>query len=236
MTTPPPNRRRALKTLFCSSAWAALNLREGQAEIPKPRVDAATVHLLAIGDFGTTGAEQRRVARAMEEFTQSHGIVPDGLFLLGDNFYSRAKDGFSPESERWKTTFEEVYPASVFPGPCWAVLGNHDYHDNPGGEKVQLAYAARAASRWRMPAKWYRFEVGPASHPFATVLALDSNLPTVSGKPRNGKVRPHSPGRKPRSNRFGWRLSCKVLAPPSPSSWHTIRSIPMATTGTRRSW
>mgnify|MGYP002146327950 CR=1 FL=1 len=31
------------------------------------------------------------------------------------------------KSPRWKTGFEDMYPASVFPGPCPAVLGNHDY-------------------------------------------------------------------------------------------------------------
>lgn len=172
------DRRRALKTLFCSSAFLSLNLgARGVLEAAQE----GELDLLMIGDFGTSGKEQLKVAAAMRKFCEKEAIQPHGLFLLGDNFYSKAKDGFSTESIRWKNTFEEVYPADAFPGPCWAVLGNHDYHDNAGGEKVQLEYAKRGGTRWTMPAKWYRFDLGPASAPLATVIALDSNLPRVSG-------------------------------------------------------
>lgn len=61
------------------------------------------------------------------------------------------------------------------------MLGNHDYHNNPGGEQVRLAYAKKAGTRWKMPAKCYRFDLGPKENPLGTVIALDSNLPTVSG-------------------------------------------------------
>ncbi|MDH4409200.1 MAG: metallophosphoesterase [Verrucomicrobiales bacterium] len=174
----PLSRRRALKTLFCSSAFLSLNL--GSRSI-LGAAEGGALDLLMIGDFGTTGDAQKRVAAAMKAFCQGQGIKPESLLLLGDNFYSAAKDGFSTESIRWKNTFEDVYPTADFPGPCWAVLGNHDYHDNPGGEKVQLEYAKKPGTRWKMPAKWYRFDLGPASSPLATVIALDSNLPKVSG-------------------------------------------------------
>lgn len=171
------SRRRALQTLFCSSAALALNLRGVRGESP---TSSDGLHLLAIGDFGTTGEFQEKVARSMQAFLDRTSIKTEGLLLLGDNFYSRVKEGFTVESPRWKSGFEEMYPASRFPGPCWAVLGNHDYHDNPGGEQVQLEYARRAGTRWALPAKWYRFELGSAD-PLLTVIALDSNLPNVSG-------------------------------------------------------
>jgi len=45
--------------------------------------------------------------------------VPAGhLFLMGDNFYGAFPEGLN--SPRWKTQFEDMYPASAFPGPCWA--------------------------------------------------------------------------------------------------------------------
>jgi hypothetical protein len=181
-------RRRALGTLFCSSAFLSLNLRS-PGWLSAAEDDA--LDLLLIGDFGTSGADQLKVAKAMREFRMASPIAPHAMFLLGDNFYSAAKDGFSTESERWKNTFEDVYPAADFPGPCWAVLGNHDYHDNPGGEQVQLAYAKRSGTRWKMPAKWYRFDLGPKENPLATVIALDSNLPSVSGgtNKKTGKPR-----------------------------------------------
>jgi hypothetical protein len=181
-------RRRALRTLFCSSAFLSLNLRS-PGWLAAAEDDA--LDLLLIGDFGTSAADQLKVAKAMREFRMASSIAPHALFLLGDNFYSAAKDGFSTESARWKNTFEDVYPAADFPGPCWAVLGNHDYHDNRGGEQVQLAYAKRSGTRWKMPAKWYRFDLGPKENPLATVIALDSNLPSVSGgtNKKTGKPR-----------------------------------------------
>lgn len=170
------NRRRLLRTAFCSSAALALNLRPTTAALPAASPGA--IHLLSIGDFGTTGKLQHAVARAMAGFVEKSAVSLDSLLLLGDNFYGPAKDGFTIDSERWRDTFEEVYPPNVFDCPCHVVLGNHDYSDNRGGEDVQLAYARRGGTRWRMPAKWYRVDVGgePAR---LTILALDSNLRKV---------------------------------------------------------
>lgn len=171
------SRRRAIQTLFCSSAALALNVRPGRAVEVSPEA----LHLLMIGDFGTGGTDQAKVAAGMKKFIADKGIKTEGLLLLGDNFYGKTKDGLSIESERWKTGVEEMYPSSVFPGPMWAVLGNHDYHDNPGGEKVQLEYSGRPGVRWKMPAKWHRFDLGPALKPLVTFICLDSNLPVISG-------------------------------------------------------
>ena len=176
------NRRRALKTLFCSSAALSLNLRhQTHAEVA---TDA--VHLLGIGDFGTGGADQKAVAQAMQTFVAKEKIKPAGLWLIGDNVYGPTPGGFSVTSQRWKDEIEDMYPADVFPGPQWAVLGNHDYHDNEGGEKVQLAYSKKPGVRWHMPNPWYRVEVGGAK-PLVTFLALDTNLPSVS-KGKNKKT------------------------------------------------
>lgn len=175
---PPLTRRRALKTLFCSSAALALNLntRRAQAEVAK---DAA--HYLAIGDFGTGAADQKAVSAAMQAFAAKNSLKQEGLLLVGDNFYGKTKDGMSVDSTRWKTDIEEMYPAAAFPGPFWPVLGNHDYHDNEGGEKVQLAYAQKNP-RWVMPSKWHRVDRGNL-----TLIFLDSNLPAVSGTGKDKK-------------------------------------------------
>jgi hypothetical protein len=173
MTASTISRRRLLRTAFCSSAALAMNLRPASAAPPPATPDA--LHLLSIGDFGTTGKLQHAVARAMTGFLEKTAVSLDSMLLLGDNFYGPAKDGFSVDSERWRNTFEDVYPETVFDCPCYVVLGNHDYSDNRGGESVQLAYARRGGTRWRMPSKWYRVDVGgdPAR---LTILALDSNL------------------------------------------------------------
>lgn len=193
------NRRRALRTLFCSSAALALNIRS-QAEAA---VSPKALHVLAIGDFGTGGSEQRKVAEAMADYVKAKKIKTEGIWFVGDNFYSavyadvpagaevpkeKRKKSFTVKSSRWKTDIEDMYPASIFPGPQWAVLGNHDYHDNIGGEKIQLAYAAQPGVRWHMPSKWYRVDVGPV-----TFLAVDTNFPSVSGGTdrKTGKPKTH---------------------------------------------
>jgi len=181
------SRRRAIQTLFCSSAALALNIRPDRASAA---IATEALHLLMIGDFGTGAADQVKVAAAMQKFVADKNLKTEGLLLLGDNFYSLDKAGFSTESPRWKKEIEDMYPASVFPGPMWSVLGNHDYHDNAGGEKVQLAYAQKPGVRWKMPAKWYRFDLGPADKPLVTFICLDSNLPTVSGKPDSKTKKP----------------------------------------------
>jgi len=169
-------RRSALKTLFCSSVALAMNLKPQL--VSAAGFDSSDQHLLMIGDFGSNSKEQASVARAMQKYVSDHSLKTEGLLLLGDNFYSKMEGGL--ESKRWQTGFEEMYPASSFPGPCWAILGNHDYHDNAGGEKTQLGYAQKGGTRWTMPAKWYRFEL-PREKPLVTFLCLDTDLPSVSG-------------------------------------------------------
>jgi hypothetical protein len=184
----PLTRRRTLQTLFCSSVAMALNLTRRSAAA----VEADGMHFLAIGDFGTGGKDQQTVAKAMQDFIAKNSLRPEGLLLLGDNFYGPSnpkpkKDGktvpgepapFTAESRRWQREIEDMYPQSSFGCPMYAVLGNHDYHDNKGGENAQLAYAKKPGVRWRLPAKWYRQDFGP----LLTVLFLDTNLREVSGR------------------------------------------------------
>lgn len=216
-------RRRALKTLFCSSAAMALNLqsRRAQAEIAKDGL-----HFLAIGDFGTGGTDQATVAKAMQEFVKKNELKTEALLLIGDNFYGPAepkpkakgkgkeKDSkkekekeappapFSVKTKRWQTGIEEMYPESSFSGPMYAVLGNHDYHDNQGGEKIQLEYSQLPGKRWKMPAKWYRQDFGG----LLTLICLDSNLYEVSGKPSSSA---------PKKDKDGKIIETKKPATPS---------------------
>jgi len=171
-------RRRAIKTLFFSSAAMALNLQTGNA---RPEIRKNGLNFLAIGDFGTGSKDQKAVAKVMQDFVTKNRLTPDGLLMIGDNFYDTVKGGFTADSDRWRTDVEEMYPATVFPGPFYPVLGNHDYHDNEGGEKTQLLYAKKPGVRWALPAKWYRVDFG-GSNPLLTLICLDSNLPSVSGK------------------------------------------------------
>lgn len=186
-------RRHLLRQIFAYSAAAAASAR-----LPLPGAAPEKeegLHFLMLGDFGNSkkyriikeGAKpsakdgnpeapsmQSKVAAAMQGYVKSQGITPEGLFMLGDNFYGTMEGGVA--SPRWKEGFEDMYPAEVFPGPCWAMLGNHDY-DEESFHKVaaELSYAdANPGTRWKMPAKWYRVDY-PAKDPLVTCLILDSN-------------------------------------------------------------
>lgn len=168
-------RRRLLKTAFCSSVALGLNLRRADAA---PAV-AGGVELLALGDFGSAQESQWAVARAMQAYTKGTlGKAPEGLLLLGDNFYGGGLN--SVTSPRWQKGFEDCYPKEVFPGPCWAILGNHDYAETAGQEQFELAYAKRPeGTRWTMPGKFYRVDL-PAVNPVVTLLMIDTDWEPIN--------------------------------------------------------
>jgi hypothetical protein len=102
--------------------------------------------------------------------------VPTCQFLLGDNFYGSFKGGVN--SPRWKEQFEDMYPAEALPGPCHALLGNHDYDDAPGIKIVaELQYArTHPGTRWHMPGNWFAVSLDdPQGRPLAECLLLDTN-------------------------------------------------------------
>lgn len=169
-----PGRRRFLKQSFAFSAAALLG--QGYRPLHAQEVVSKAFHALMIGDWGQEKdwKPQEAVARGMAAYASELNVTPASLFLLGDNFYGSFKGGL--KNPRWKKQFEEMYPAASFPGPCVAMLGNHDYDDEPVVKlEAELAYAREnPGTRWTMPAKWYRVE-SPAVAPHLTVLVVDSN-------------------------------------------------------------
>lgn len=172
--TAPLSRRRLLKQSFAFSAALALSGR--RRLVSADEIDATDRHLLMIGDWGDFKdiKPQTAVAQSMKLYAEGANIRPDAILLLGDNFYGAFKGGTS--CPRWRTQFEDMYPAGVFPGPCYATLGNHDYDDEPKDKlAAQLAYAKeRPGTRWTMPAKWYAFDF-PGKKPLVKFIVLDSN-------------------------------------------------------------
>lgn len=169
---PRHNRRQFLQTLGFS---AAALLAQGMV----PRVFAQSAsqnkHLFLFGDWGAINDEpQQHVSATMSAYAKQQHIQPEALLLLGDNFYGQLDGG--AQSPRWQTQFEAMYSKADFPGPCYAILGNHDYNVEPLGKmEAQLAYAAaHPGTRWTMPAKWYRLDF-PQAQPLVTFLMLDSN-------------------------------------------------------------
>lgn len=176
-----PSRRDFLRQSFAFSLVAGLGPAANALAEPVLRPDPSRAHLLCVGDWGTDRRpeQQAAVAQAMRMWASRYNVHPQALLMLGDNWYGELKDG--PDAKRWQSGFEQMYPASHFPGPAYAILGNHDY-ERRGANKVEaeLAYAQRGATRWRMPARWYRFAF-PETDPLVTFLCLDSNLPGTKG-------------------------------------------------------
>jgi tartrate-resistant acid phosphatase type 5 len=153
--------------------------------------DRAAAELLVLGDWGYDDqTAQVQVAAGLSAYTRQHSLRPQALLMLGDNWYGELAGG--AHSTRWQTQFEQMYPANDFPCPAYAVLGNHDYQRWPESKvDAELEYARNgrngsAATRWTMPARWYRFEF-PAGNPLVTFLALDSNMPRPDGKEKGGR-------------------------------------------------
>jgi tartrate-resistant acid phosphatase type 5 len=184
---PRLNRREFLRQTFAFSALAAIApgaILHAQGTATAPPPDPAAPHMLTIGDWGTDKYldQQIAVANAMKKWVDIHQVHPGALFLLGDNWYGNMGIGY--ESARWQKQFEQMYPVSYFPGPAYAVLGNHDYeHKISNKVDLQLGYAAFAkGTRWTMPARWFTFNY-PEKNPVTKFICLDSNLPGTKSDP-----------------------------------------------------
>jgi tartrate-resistant acid phosphatase type 5 len=183
------SRRRFLRQSFAFSALASLGSFSSLADfVPS---DRSAAELLVLGDWGYDDqTAQSQVAAGLSAYAKQHSVRPDALLMLGDNWYGELAGG--ARSPRWQTQFEQMYPAKDFPCRAYAVLGNHDYQRWPESKvDAELEYArsgrnGAAATRWTMPARWYRFEF-PAKNPVVTFLALDSNMPRPDGKEQGGR-------------------------------------------------
>ncbi|MFD0892016.1 metallophosphoesterase [Luteolibacter ambystomatis] len=172
------SRRDVLKTtlLFSSGLLAGGWASRLQAATAKTDFGQGGLHLLAVGDYGTANAEQKKVADCMNSFAGKLRSPLSAVLALGDNFYGM----MTPE--RFQPGFEQMYSKEHLDCPFYALLGNHDYgpqYDSKQGRAkadMQLDYAkANPTSRWKMPAKWYSFELGAPDKPLVKVIYLDGN-------------------------------------------------------------
>ena len=179
------SRRRFLRQTFAFSALAALGSVPGIAAPQTP--DASAADLLMIGDWGYDAQHEAQagVAAAMRKYSHKRRLHTQALLMLGDNWYGALEGG--AKSERWQSQFEQMYSADVFGGPAYAILGNHDYQRWPESKvDAELEYARAAKSRWKMPARWYRFEF-PERNPLISFIALNSNMPFKDGSWDHGR-------------------------------------------------
>jgi hypothetical protein len=151
------DRRRFLRQSFAFSALASLGSSYGWAggltSVPAaPHANGA--ELLMIGDWGYDDDRiaQSQVALGMRRYAHEKAVNPQALLMLGDNWYGELAGG--AQSPRWQTQFEQMYPADAFPGPAYAILGNHDYQKWPESKvEAELTYARSPHTRWTMPAR-----------------------------------------------------------------------------------
>jgi tartrate-resistant acid phosphatase type 5 len=110
-----------------------------------------SIRVAMMGDFGTRGEDQHKVAAAMVQENKKKPF--DFGLTLGDNFYFNLT---SPDDPQFKVAFEDLYgPLGITFYPCF---GNHDW----GGElpAVELAYSAKNP-HWTFPAPYYTYTAGP---------------------------------------------------------------------------
>lgn len=160
-----------------ADAWSSW---DGQMNLPNfmrtpPPVFEVTpanrsIHVVALGDFGTGSPQQMQVANVMKQLEAKQPF--DFGVTLGDNFYPNGVS--APDDPQWKSKWEDVYdPVGI---PFYATLGNHDYmrSDGPAAEILH----AQLSKSWKMPATHYTFTAGPVQF-FAidTIELSDSILP-----------------------------------------------------------
>src|ERR1700733_12118442 len=115
LSAPSPDtlsRRRFLRQSFAFSALASLGSFSVLADSLPP--DPAAAQLLVLGDWGYEDkTAQSQVAAGLRAYAKQHSVRTQALLMLGDNWYGELAGGAG--STRWKTNFEDLYPAQDFP-------------------------------------------------------------------------------------------------------------------------
>eukprot|EP00475_Leptophrys_vorax_P035529 TRINITY_DN585_c0_g1_i1.p1 TRINITY_DN585_c0_g1~~TRINITY_DN585_c0_g1_i1.p1 ORF type:complete len:373 (-),score=100.81 TRINITY_DN585_c0_g1_i1:50-1168(-) len=113
---------------------------------------SSSFNFLTVGDWGEVNSDQSDVASAMADWAGQSANQPINFIIsVGDNFY---QDGVSSvDDSQWQSTFSDVYNQydSLKSLPWYAVLGNHDYHQNAD---AQIQYSAVSA-QWKMPGHYF---------------------------------------------------------------------------------
>lgn len=118
-----------------------------------------------LGDTGSGDRNQYAVASAMDAKCRS--LKPDGIILLGDNFY---QSGVNSKSDpQWQEKLFIPYSMGCLKEvPIYPVLGNHDFK---GDIKSQL-YPKNKNPKWFLPHRFYEVSFGS----FINFIAIDTNV------------------------------------------------------------
>ena len=150
------NRRQLLLTLAGAAALRPFHAVARLFEEP--------FSFLVLGDWGTGGSLQKRVAKGLVRVAQSSGA----RFVLstGDNIYPSGVT--SADDKQWSTKFESIYQGLSL--PWWSILGNHDHR---GSIQAQIDYAGRNPL-WNMPAATWSKEFDIDSVTKLTIVGIDT--------------------------------------------------------------
>lgn len=169
--------RRELLTLLLAALPAARIVAGGPSTVRNARQLPAPVapsfgseplaRFLVLGDWGTAGSLQKKIAASMERIASEAGGIT-AVISTGDNIYPNGVD--SADDPQWKRKFADIYTGRHLQVPWWAVLGNHDYRKNVD---AQVEYGKRD-TRWHMPARYYRTEIEIDAETKLAVFALDT--------------------------------------------------------------
>jgi len=140
--------------------------------IPAAREGVAYERFIVIGDQGSGGPGQKKVAAVMAARARKDGL--NFWITTGDNFYQAGVS--SVDDPQWKTKFEEMYADPALKVPVYPSLGNHD-HD--GNEAAQVEYASRNPL-WKMPGQYYTFPRTLSDGTKIQFFVIDSD-PIVAG-------------------------------------------------------
>ncbi len=125
--------------------------------------------VFVLGDFGTGGGFQKKVAQGMNARAAAHG-KPLAMISTGDNIYPSGVE--SVEDKQWLTKFEQIYHQEFISEQRWyAVLGNHDYR---GNVLAQIEYS-KVSARWVMPHNYYA-SACPQAETLMTFVCLDTQM------------------------------------------------------------
>lgn len=135
----------------------------------------APVRFLVLGDTGSGGAGQYKVAAAAVQVCAALGC--DFAIVNGDNIYDNGVE--SPHDPQFEAKFELPYADLAI--PFYLALGNHDnggtLGDGDGSENYrgdfQVAYSYRTdrlSDKWHMPSRYHTFRQGEVQ-----LWALDTN-------------------------------------------------------------
>lgn len=128
--------------------------------------DPEVLRFAAMGDMGTGGPGQRKVAAVMAERARAEPL--HFWLALGDNIYPWGV--LSPDDPLWEEKFESVYSDPALQVPVYPVLGNHDYLGLP---LAQVQRSERSET-WSMPDRYYAFSRFLADGTEVAFFALDT--------------------------------------------------------------